>query len=243
MDMGTTNISILTNTDGSDGSGEGNLSLFQRYFRLCKSVLLEPTDFFRNKYPKLDVEEALTFGLVTLWLSAFVSFIWDAMNQVFMAHFLESWMQEVLIQDESTSFFDYDGKSFLFSAGSLLLNPFLSLIGLGISAFFLFVLGKVFITDRRAEDVNMRSVLKVLAVASTGAWFGVVPFFGGILSYLVVSLLTVIGMRESFHISTRRSAVIVFLPQALLALFIMIALLFFAVLIFSIPWDSLNISA
>ena len=173
-----------------------------------------------------------------------ISFIWDSLNQVFIVRFFEHWIQDILLQEESISFLQFGGKSFIMAAGYVLLNPFSSLFGLALSSFLLFTLAKLFIPmqERAREKIQYSTIMKILAFASTGAWLVIVPFFGGILSFIAISLLTVIGVRECYGSSTRRSAFVVFLPHILLIVFAMM-LLFLAVVGFvsmmNLPWDSI----
>lgn len=218
------------------------LHYFQKYFQTSKEILLEPTYFFRTHFALFDLNKALCFGLVSLWLSAAVGFIWDSLNQLFIVRFFERWMQDILLQDEAISFLDFGGKNFLAAAGYVLLNPFLSLIGMAFTATVLFTLAKLFIpvhTDVR-EKISFSTTMRILAFASTGSWFMIVPFFGGLLSFFAIAILTVIGVRESYGVSTRRSAFIVFLPHILFVCFAML-LLFIAIVgvisFASLPWD------
>jgi len=235
------NMNILIHPNSMENKDLEEASYVRQYFYWCKEILLEPTRFFRVHYRMFDKNEALSFGLISLWLSAFVGFVWSALNQIFIVNFLEQWMQSILFQDEAISFIDFGGKSFLFSAAYVLLNPFLSLLGLFFSALILLSLSKVFLVEKMdaLEKINLQTSLKILAFSSTGAWFSLVPVFGGILSYIAVSLLTVIGVREVYKSTTRRAALVVFLPQIFLLFMVMFLLLLFGIVFFSLPWENL----
>lgn len=219
-----------------------DLGIIGRYWAILKNVLFEPTRFFRNSARNFTVSEALSFGLVTLWLSHIVSFIWGTANKLVFYHFVESWLEGATLGDES-GLFAFTRNDFLANVGFLLLQPFFSLLSFASFTLVLLTFGRLLVADERTpertERIRFREILRVLAFSAAGSVLYVVPIFGGLLAFIAVVLLALIGLREVLQITTKQAALVIFVPQILLfLLFIMVMAL--AVLVFSlVPLDQL----
>lgn len=220
------------------------------YLKAVKELILEPGRFFRYEALQYSLSEALTLGLVSLWLSQLITFFWRMSNKLLFMRLMETWLGGLSLGDEFGTAFSYSQKDFVTEAGFLLLSPFGSLMGLGFSALVLLSFGKLFISDEdnpvfkelqleREAKVNFSNCLKILGFASVGSWLRIVPFFGGFLSYFSILLLTLIGVREMFQVSTKRASLVVVLPQLLFFMFLFLLIGAGILLIFILPWDQI----
>lgn len=217
----------------------------RNYFAQLKEVLFEPAHFFRLLAPQHSTAEALTFGLVSIWISAIISFFWSITNSMLLQKLLEFW-----VEDSDASFRVMSGQELVWQAGYVIATPFLSLLGLAISALVLLGFSKLFISDEpaavmhelqveRESNLTYTQTLKIVGFASAGTWLSIVPIFGPLLSYFAILLLTMIGVRESFRVSTKRAALVVFVPQFIFILFFLLFAAFIIFLFALLPWDQI----
>jgi hypothetical protein len=207
------------------------------FFERTSRVLLDPARFYREDFPRLSVAESLTFGLSSAWIASLLSFFWSTMNSFFLVRVFERWVQRMLATEETFSLVGTSGDSFLWTAGALLLAPFLLLMRTFLSSIMLFVFARLLVSEeqRGPEEVNYNTALKIQAVSLNAHWFSIVPFFGGILALIVGLILTVTGVRERFGASTRRAVAVVFAPYALLFLAVLLLFCLVALAMFQLP--------
>ena len=209
----------------------------RRSFRL----FLDPVGFFREEFIHLDAAGALAFGLTNGWLAAVAAFFVQTFNLLFFSHLMDRWAQRMLFTtDEAGLFFLPDEKQFMWSAGLLVLAPFLLLFRALLATLTAFVFARLLVTDTEregADPVTFVNLLRIQAVSGAGRWFRVVPVFGGILSFFVVIVLAVTGIRERFGLSTRRSVAIVLAPYVLLLLAAALLMILFLFALTQFPFQ------
>lgn len=229
----------------------GERGPIREYFYIVREVLLEPGVFFRKLSVQYSTNQAISFGLLSIWLSSLISFIWGATNKILFMNLLDAWLDGAAVGDDTGSIFSFSRHDFLIDGGLLLASPFFSLLGLYFSALVLLSFAKLFILDDAATDLDQLQThrksrttfnesLRILGFASIGTWLSIVPIVGGILSYFVVLLLAMVGVRECFNVSTKRAMLVIFVPQFIF--FMMLVLLAGAAILFIavIPWDQLS---
>lgn len=209
------------------------------YFDDAGRLLLEPSRFFRTRFASFSLSEAMCFGLVGIWLSSLISFFWDSMNSVLFRQLVSEWVRKIV--PENTPFLEASRESYVMQAGWVLLAPFWGALKLLFSGLLLFFFGKLLISGKKEghENVGVQNAMKIAALASVGTWFSVVPLFGDLLSMVAVIILTVIGVREVYGISTRRAAAVVLAPQALFFLLLFFAVIFIFIALLATPWDEI----
>ena len=131
--------------------------------------------------------------------------------------------------------------SFIWSSGLLLLLPFLLLIRIFLSGFFLYLCSRLLIEDHASapENVNFPTALKIEAAALSSNWYSLVPLFGGLLSFVVGIVLRVTGVRERFGVSNSRAIAVVVLPYVLLAGVVLVITAFLVLALSQVPLQEL----
>jgi hypothetical protein len=209
--------------------------LVRGYFEACGTALLEPGKFFRETFSQLPLGSALTFGILSVWLSSFFAFLWDSVNFIFLTSLLDQWMDDIFLNDTAFQYFSVGPKQFLASAGSLLILPFWMLFAILFASMILYFFAK-FLTSQHVT-VSYVGVIRVLAFASLGSWFVVVPVFGGVLAYIAALLLGIVGLRESFGVSNRRATMMLVMPQIFIVCLLALLATIFLALAFAMPWE------
>jgi hypothetical protein len=215
-----------------------------RYFLdVCAAALFAPTKFFRESFARFSTAELITLGLLSAWIAGFIGLFWASLNDLVLQSLLQNWMHGLMSTEEGYGLFAYDGNDFLTDVGLTLVLPFWALLRMVFSASLLWVFARLLISrQERNRPVDWTACLRIVAVASIGRWFGVVPVLGGFIALLAVVVLMVTGVHEYFQVSYRRASFIVLLPTLAVAAFILMSLLFFGlILLLELP-SLLNIA-
>lgn len=204
-------------------------------------ILFEPSKFFREDLSQMGLNETATFGLVSAWLATLVSFLWETVNALVLAGIFEKWVQRLLSSDESFSLLSSSGESFLWSAGLLLLLPFMLLARIVFTSFAMLIFAKLLISEdtNALDEVNYKNVLRIQAASLSSKWFLVVPFFGGLLSYIAYLIFAVTGIRERFGVSTRRAASVVLAPYLVVCLMLLVFILLGIYAVSQLPFEEM----
>lgn len=210
---------------------------FKEYMDRVGSLLLDPKKFFREDYIHFKCSDAVAFGLIAAWISAFISFLWSTLSAVLLSSLFEKFIY--LPAEEGVALLGADDRSFLFSAGLILLSPFLFLFQLVFSSLAIYFFTKLFTGKSSRTEISYLNIMSILGVSMNGAWFGVIPIFGGILSFFATMILTITGLRECFGISTRRAVAIVLAPYLVLLFMLLFFGLAFLFMLTQIPYQDL----
>lgn len=208
------------------------------YLQRVKILLFSPGRFFREEFPSFSLSDSLTFGLVSGWISAGLAFMVETLNSLLLVSLFDSWVQKIFESEESFSILGLSGSSFIWSAGFLMVFPFLALVRLLFSSMVVFTFAKLFI-DEDSEPVAFRTIFSLRACAFGGQWFSIVPIFGTPLAFVANLVLLIAGLRERFRISNRRAAAVVLAPYFFLFL---ASMLFMMLMIFAfsqLPFEEL----
>ena len=198
------------------------------YFRYCRKILFDPGYFFREDFHRLSLASALTFGLVSAWVSSTILFFFNSLSSLALERIFRGWMEEVIGVDAFGLTTSEAVQSFLLQTGFLIVYPFFLLWYLSGFAGVLFLFSKIFIQDQ--SQLNYRSCLKILALALGSSWLVLIPIFGELIAFITFMILVVVGIREVFWVSTQRAALIVVAPQAVALIMLLLLLSFMAIL-------------
>lgn len=201
-------------------------------------LFLQPTRFFREDFPRLDLNQALAFGITNAWLGATAGFFVQTLNGLFFLRLFDHWSLDLLPDD---TFFGANGHAFLWTAGFLILAPFFLCLRILLSTTVVFLFTQLLAGEDEVgpDPVVFSNVMRIQSVSVAGHWFRLVPVFGPVLSLLAGIILTVTGLRERFTLSTRRATAIVLAPYVLL-FFAALAMVAFLIFAFSqIPFQEL----
>lgn len=210
----------------------------REFFSRTKRVFFDPAKFFQLDLSRMNFSEALTFGLLHSWLASILSFFFDTMNSFLITRFFERWVQRLLASEDGIAFMDMTSKSFLWTAGLLLLHPFLVLLRVLFGSMAIYVFAKLLIEEEEEgrPELSYSAVAKIQAVCFTSQWLSIVPLFGTVLAFLVHLILLVTGIREQFRVSTRRAVAVVFAPYVILLVLALFTFLVFLVALFQFPF-------
>lgn len=201
----------------------------QTYLQRVKILLFSPGRFFREEFPSFSLSDSLAFGLVSGWISAGLAFAVETLNSLLLVSLFESWVQKIFASEETFSLLGLSGSSFIWSAGFLMVFPFLALLRVLLGSVVVYLFARLLI-DNDGEPVTFRTVLSLRACAFGGQWFSIVPIFGTPLAFIANTVLLTAGLRERFRVSNRRAAAVVLAPYFFLFL---ASMLFMMLMIFA----------
>lgn len=211
------------------------------YLERVNRALFSPARFYREDFPSFSTSEALAFGIVSAWLAAALAFALETLGSLFMSRLFESWVQRMMATETGFSFLGLTGVSFLWTAGLLLLGPFIFLIRIFFGSLMVYAFARLLIEDEPGapEAVTFSSAMRIQATAFCGQWYSVVPFFGPLLAFIAGTILLITGVRERYRVSGRRAAVVVLAPYFFLALGALLLTLLLVFAFFQLPFEEL----
>lgn len=207
-------MDTIIDLNGANGESPNLRSLARRSLR----VLLEPARFFRVDFTRMPGSSLLAFGVGNAWAASAVAFCVQTFNSLLVARLLDRWMQRLIPSEDGFTVFGASASQFLYSAGSILLGPFLYLLQVGLGGFAIFVFSRLLIDDRAEapEPVTFGTSARIRATALVAEWYTLVPVFGGVLAFFATLVLTITGVRERYGVSTRRAVAVVLAPYVLM---------------------------
>ena len=200
--------------------------LVRGYFRTVKAILLTPTKFFHDLPLSGGLARPLTFALVTHWIGAAFTYIWRMLagnpiermgkylhfssqgTDIDSAARFSRWIE---VQQRAAHWF----WEWFWGAGSIILDPFKTLVTIFIGAAFVYVAARLFVNSARQTEVSYESSIRLVSYGMTPAIIAAFPFVGMFAAKLYVVAVTVIGAREVYRTSSGRALLIVLFPYLL----------------------------
>lgn len=201
--------------------------MVQAYFVTLRKILTSPTEFFRRMSVTGGFSEPLAFALVTHWIGTTLAFLWKLLfksNDAFYSNSWSSWM--------GLPHTEYRTLSWFFGVGAIVLDPFMTLLLIFVSSFLVFIGARLFVSPARAgslHEVTYESATRLVCFSLAASIFLVIPFLGKGISAIYLFVLSIIGAREIYQVSTLRAAIIALFPNLLIFAIILIGLLLFIV--------------
>ena len=181
--------------------------------------VLEPGAFFAGLRFDRSVARPILYYLIISILGAGLLLTWGTILSASSSGFMGQLYE--LLDPSGVSAVPGPMRSTLLLV-NFFLTPFLAVFYLVLWSmllhFFILILGR--------QAGPLRATVRAVCYASGPGLFGVVPFVGGLLAYVWVAVLTVIGLREAHGMSTGKA-----LAAFLLAATIAVALLAFTVIL------------
>lgn len=215
-------------------------SLINRYFDDLWRIIRHPKVFFRNMPTHGGLSGPLTFALVTHWLSASFTYLWNLALGIGKTGGILNWIMNSI--NDST--IHSDGRAqmmlefkertlqWLGSAGSVLLDPFFTLSGLLFSSFFVFIGARILIDSKPDRpSVRFETICRILCFSASPAILAALPWVGPIFATFGVLIVTVLGIREVFQVRTRRAITVAVFPKLMFFGIIFMGMVFFGVLL------------
>lgn len=199
---------------------------FKVYFSTVWKIMLHPAKFFSTMPLSGGVSGPLAFALITHWLGAAFSFLWNAA----IGGALSGYSRGLFKIFDDIADVDHPGRSatlaqardqivhWIWGAGGILVDPFLTLVSIAFTSFFVWVGARLLVNpnpERGLRSVNYESALRIVCYGMTPAILRVVPIFGSFLATISVILVTVVGARETYRIDTGRAIGVALFPQLL----------------------------
>ena len=206
-------------------SFEGFKHLVSNYFKDVRLILTRPGDFFKQLPQKGGLSRPLTFALVTHWIGASLALLWKISISTTLMRFSRHMMQvlgDVLDYNEPGT-----GKDFLVlqdrivdwltGVGPVLADPFFTLFSILFTSFFVFLGASILAGSNQSTkvEVTYESAIRLVCFGMTPAILAALPLFGGVISFLLVIIVTTIGAKEMYKVSTLRGVTIALFPKIL----------------------------
>ncbi|MBI2711773.1 MAG: hypothetical protein HYX41_02755 [Bdellovibrio sp.] len=199
--------------------------ILQNYFKDLRMILTEPARFFKQLPMKGGLSGPLAFALVTHWIGSTLSYIWKVSLGTAFFKFSHSLFQvlgdvvDLNSPGSGTEFILFRDRIFnwITGAGPILIDPFMTLISILFTSFLVFVGARILVPAEkmRSSEITYESAVRIVAFGLTPAILAALPLVGGIVSYLLTLLVTIIGAKEVYQVSTARGVTIALFPKLL----------------------------
>lgn len=229
---------------------EPNLGdLIHHYFAQLWQILTHPTQFYRQMPIEGGLTGPLTFALVTHWLGAAVSFLWSTLMGQWFAHFVDTFSRiatDVAQRNGENSqlpfaeMLTYKDRlwQWFWGAGSIVIDPFLTLFSILFTSFLVFVGAKIFVcwispqsSEEKSPPVTYESAARIICYGMAPMILTGIPLFGWGLATFLSAIITIIGAKEVYRVGTFRAIVIALFPKLLFLGFILGSVLIFLTIV------------
>ncbi|MFZ9595771.1 MAG: YIP1 family protein [Bdellovibrionia bacterium] len=194
------------------------------YFCTLVSLLTHPERFFRSLPKQPNASQALAFALVTHWIGTAASTLWKLGVGHEPQDFIQTWFLKFMSQSgpisSSWNALQTPFSSWLFSTSGVLIDPFVSLGALLVSTALAYPVAYLLIPNR--SQLTFLALLVPYCYAMGSSIFLALPWIGAFLSGLSGILLTILGIRQRFQISTSRAALIFLSPWLVSVFFLLL---------------------
>jgi hypothetical protein len=193
--------------------------IIKNYFSDIWKILVHPQSFFRHMPVSGGIAKPLTFALVTHWLGSALGFIWNISLGGSIFTLVQKWLEEDI------SNVDYPGRNveilaiktkvmqWVTGAGPVIADPFFTLVSIFFTSFLLFLGVRIFVTSDRPGEITFETSLRIICFGMTASILSVIPLMGSMVATFYALILTVIGVKEVYRISTGRALVIALFPK------------------------------
>jgi hypothetical protein len=189
--------------------------------RDIRNLLFRPRDFFANQEATGELGRALAAGLICHWIGAAIRY---GFSMAVYQSMIEELIQRAsfVLQPSQLAFLK---NSWIFGAGAILLDPFITLAGWVVLAFLTFLGAKVFVR----HPVQFETILKIMGWAGCASIAKAVPVVGDLFFWVYEYVLLVIGLTTLVKIESNRAILVALFPAfVFLGLFLAAIVLVFA---------------
>lgn len=218
--------------------------LVKNYWSTLSQLLFSPSRFFGSwstgSVP--EVPAALTFALITHWLGSALAYLWqiffgtlwgDALSQLFE---IAGDVAEVDHPGRGSELFAVRDRvlSWFWSAGPVVIDPFLTLLQLCVTALFVYAGARLLVSPGRngaPREITYSTALRIVCFGTAPAILAAIPLAGPALSFLGIAWVTIVGARSVYRVSTARGTVIALFPKLLILGFILTLVAFVLIVV------------
>lgn len=198
--------------------------VIKSYFSTVWQIVSSPVQFYKNLPTTGGLSGPLTFALVTHWLGSALGYLTHLMSGSAATQLMQRLIQ--LGQDYPE--IDSPGRlsqlqsvkerliEWSFGAGSVVIDPFLTLISILITSAFVFAGARILVSPSPAEKpegITYESAVRIISYGMAPQLLCIFPFFGVGIASLYTLVVTVIGAREVYRVGTGRAIVIALFPK------------------------------
>jgi hypothetical protein len=220
-----------------------------KYFEDVKLLLLKPHQFFRQMPRNAGLAQPLAFALIAHWIGSAVSFLWGAAFFRSSEEMFEKWMSifgrndqiDVIRRSTHWESMRHAFMDWFWGIGSVISDPFTTLLSILISSFFVFLGARLFVglmtdapsapnAEQQRHQITYESAVRIMAYGAVASILQAVPIGGKFLSYFYGLYISTVGAKEIYRIGTGRALMVVLFPQILFT-FVIFALFAFLLLI------------
>lgn len=213
--------------------------LIQNYWKTIWRILRSPQAYFETwttgRMP--DLSSALTFALVTHWVGAGLAYLW----QIIFGTVWGDTLTQLFDIAGDVAEIDHPGRgaelvamrdrvlSWFWSAGPVIIDPFLTLLQLSVTALFVYAGARLLVSPGKRgapQEIGYATALRIVCFGSAPALLAAIPFAGPALAFLGITWVTIIGARTVYRVSTARATVIALFPKLLIMGFVLTMVLF-----------------
>lgn len=216
------------------------------YFLTLKAILTQPTLFFRNLKRPTGLVAPLLFGIITNWIASALEYTWFTG----LGRFFGTRLSDIFRALDKSSEIDSSGQAsailamrekmvdWMFGVGSVLVDPFKTCAQILFLSLFVWIGARIFskITADSEERLSYESAVSVVGYSLAASLFKGIPIVGGLIAGVFIVMISIIGARETYKVSSGRALLIALFPTLLfwgllfagvLAFFSAIFMLFF----------------
>lgn len=197
------------------------------YFAKIRRILGQPRAFFASLPLSSPIGGPLAFALITHWIAAGLDFLItrglgmgtlsDAIMRLNLGDDIDTPARSEVLTRMKAQLADW-----LSSSALVITAPFWTLAWLLFSAFWIWVASRLLAKQPAGSPrATYGSAVRLLCFATTPVLFSCVPGVGGLIVAVYSVILTVIGAREIYQVSTERAVVIALFPRILAMVAIM----------------------
>jgi hypothetical protein len=219
-----------------EGSSSGGGVSFERgpisaYFGELKAITTHPVRFYRELAlrPDTGVAAPIAFGLVSHWLGRAMSQLWKMglnLESTSASWFLPKDLGQIEVLGRQAHWHEAQARlqEWMSGVGSVVADPFITLLLILIGACLLFLSARLFIgapgPQRPASAVTLNSTLKIVAYSQAASLLWIVPGWGGALSSIGAFVLIWAGVREFYQVSGGRALITALFSKISVALIV-----------------------
>lgn len=221
-------------------SSDGGIALIRRYFSDVWEITTRPTQYFRRMPVTGGLSGPLAFALVTHWLSAAFEYLWHLL----VSGMVGSQMDPVWKWVSDGYDVDSPGRGAMlmemkdrlihwtYGAGSVIVDPFLTLLSILFTAFFVFIGAKLLVTPLKngaPRVITFESALRIVSYGLTPSILAFIPILGTFVAWLLVPIVTIIAAKEVYRIGSGRATVVALFPKLLFLGILLLGFSLFAI--------------
>ncbi len=209
------------------------------FFSRIREILLKPANFFREMPRHGGFSDPLAFALTTHWLGAALNYLWHTLLSPVRPLALEQMIEKF----GGYSSIDHSGRHlpwtqfapslvhWFFGMTSVIADPFVTLISLLFASALIFIGARLLVPAGQQgtlSEVTYESAVRVLCYAMAPSVLAGIPIFGSGVSWFYTWVVTIIGIKEVYRVSTGNSILISLFPKLLILGIIIMGIVIFS---------------